>query len=299
MSAPSSASDPPTGSGFLFAFSAYGLWGFMPLYFNAVSHVPAVEVLVHRIIWSVPVVLVVIAGQRRLGELGALFRNRRILGLMTVTALLITVNWGLYIWAISMNITSEAALGYYINPLITVVLGYALLQEKLTRLQVFAVMVAAIGVLVRTIAGGVFPWIALTLAVSFAAYGYLRKTVPVGPTQRFLMEVIVLAPVALAYAIWLWLNGSTHFTFSNSDGPWLMLAGPVTAVPLILYAFGAKLLPLTTLGLMQYIAPTLILLISFLVFEETMDIWQGITFIMIWVALVLYTWSIYAQSKGI
>ncbi|MEP1205889.1 MAG: EamA family transporter RarD [Rhizobiaceae bacterium] len=282
--------------GFLYALAAYGLWGFLPLYFKAMEHIPADEMVVHRIIWSVPVALAVIAAQRRLGELVALFRNRRIVLMMGLTAVLITINWGIYIWSISVNKTSEAALGYYINPLITVFLGFALLGERMTRLQWLAVAIAAAAVLIRTIGGGVFPWIALSLAFSFAIYGYLRKTVDVGPTQGFLVEVVLLLPPALAYLVWLTAIGENHFTLANSDGPWLMMAGVATAAPLILYAFGAKLLRLATLGLMQYIAPSMIFLISFLVFGEQMDFWQGVTFAMIWGALVLYTWSLLRTS---
>lgn len=297
MTEQASASDPIIRSGFFYALSAYGIWGFLPLYFKVVEHVPPLEVVVHRIIWSVPVALLVIASQRRLGELGSLFRDRRVLVMMIVTALLITVNWGLYIWAISVDKTSETALGYYINPLITVLLGYALLGERLSRLQIIAILIAVLAVLMRTVVGGVFPWISLTLAFSFAIYGYLRKTVPVGPTQGFLMEVVILLPLGLAYFAFLSFSGTNHFTLSNGDGLLLMLAGPVTAIPLILYAFGAKLLPLAIIGLMQYIAPTLIFLISFLVFKEDMDIWQVVMFVMIWLALALYSWSLLRQSK--
>ena len=228
-----------------------------------------------------------------------LFRNRRIVLMMCLTALLVSLNWGVFIWAVSINKASEAALGYYINPLITVFLGFALLGEKLSRLQAAAVSLALVAVLIRTIGGGVFPWIALTLAISFAAYGYFRKTVEVGPTQGFLMEVLLLSPPAIAYLIWLEASGQSHFTLTNSDGPWLMLAGIVTAVPLILYAFGAKLLRLATLGIMQYIAPSLIFLASFLVFGEEMEFWQGLTFVLIWTALALYSWSLLSAHNGV
>lgn len=299
MSTSAGRVDASSRAGFYYALAAYSLWGFLPLYFRAVDHIPPLEVLAHRILWSVPVALIVIAVQRRLGELLSLFSDRRVVGMMMFTASLITINWGLYIWAISKNITSETALGYYINPLITVMLGYALLGEKLTRMQAIAVAIAAFAVFIRTVAGGVFPWIALTLAFSFAAYGYLRKTVPVGPTQGFLMEVVLLFPIALAYMFYLSWNGENHFSQSVSNSFWLMLAGPVTAIPLILYAFGAKLLRLSTLGLMQYIAPSLIFLISFLVFKEQMDFWQGLTFVLIWSALVLYSWSLMRQSRQV
>lgn len=295
MNAGLGATQASARKGFFYALTAYSLWGFLPLYFKVMEHIPALEMLAHRIIWSVPVALLIIGAQRRLGELVALFQHRRIVVMMSLTALLISVNWGLYIWAISINKTSEAALGYYINPLLTVLLGYALLGEKLNRLQKAAVVIALSAVLIRTMGGGVFPWIAVTLAMSFAAYGYLRKTVEVGPTQGFLVEVVILLPLALGYVGWLEWSGNNHFTLTNSDGPWLIAAGIVTAVPLILYAFGAKLLRLTTLGLMQYIAPSLIFLISFLVFGEQMDFWQGVTFAMIWCALALYSWSLRRQ----
>ncbi|MCJ8309746.1 MAG: EamA family transporter RarD [Rhizobiaceae bacterium] len=282
--------------GFLYAFFAYTLWGFLPFYFKAVEHIPAVEMVAHRVIWSVPVALVVIGAQRRLGELISLFRNGRIVLMMSITALLVSLNWGVYIWSIAINKASEAALGYYINPLITVFLGFALLGEKMTRLQALAVGIAVAAVLIRTVGGGVFPWIALTLAFSFAAYGYLRKTVDVGPTQGFLVEVVLLSPLAIAYLVWLIYTGDNHFTMTTWTGPYLMFAGLATAVPLILYAFGAKLLPLQTLGLMQYIAPSLIFLVSFLAFGEELDFWQGVTFVMIWSALIIYTWSLFKQT---
>ena len=294
---PASAADAQSRTGFLYALSAYGLWGFLPFYFKAAEHIPPVEMVAHRIIWAVPCALLVIGLQRRLAELWSLFSNWKTVAMMALTASLISVNWGIYVWAISVNITSETALGYYINPLISVLLAYFLLNERLSKLQALAVGIALAAVLMRTIAGGVFPWVALTLAFSFALYGYLRKTLAIGPTQGFLMEVTILAPVALGYVGWLMVQGENSFTVANGNACLLMLAGPVTAVPLILYAFGAKLLRLTTLGLMQYIAPSIIFLISFLVFGEELNLWQGVMFVMIWLALALYTWSMFEKSQ--
>ncbi len=281
--------------GFFYALGAYGLWGFLPLYFRLLDHVPAAEMIAHRIIWSVPVALLVIGYQGRLGELKRLFQDKHLVAMMSLTAVLISLNWGIYVWAISVERTAETALGYYINPLLTVFLGFAFLGEKLTRLQWVAISIAVFAVLIRTITGGVFPWISISLAMLFATYGYLRKTVSVGPTQGFLMEVVILTPFAVAYMAWLIVAGESHFTFTNSDGGWLLFAGIATAVPLIFYAYGAKLLRLSTLGLMQYIAPSLIFLISFFVFKEPMDFWQGLTFVMIWFALALYTASLFKR----
>ncbi len=279
-------------AGFFYAFSAYLLWGFLPLYFKATEGVPPVEMLAHRVVWSLPVAGLVIALQGRLGELRSLFANGRIVLMMALTAGLISINWGLYVWAIAQNIASETALGYYINPLLTVLLGWALLGERLTRFQAFAVALAFAAVLLRTVAGGVFPWVSLVLAMSFAAYGYFRKTVAVGPTQGFMMEIVLLFPIAAGYLLWLASKGQGHLDLVNNEGWLLLVAGPVTAIPLILYAFGAKGLRLATLGVMQYIAPSMIFIIAFTLFEEDMDFWQGVTFVMIWAALALYSWDL-------
>ena len=282
-------------TGFFYALSAYLLWGFLPLFFRAAEHIPAVELVAHRVIWSLPVALFVMAALGRTGEIMPLLRDRGVMKMMLLTALLISVNWAIYVWAISVDRTSETALGYYINPLLTVVLGVLLLSEKLNKWQWLAIVLAAIGVLVRAISTGAFPWISLSLALTFAFYGYFRKTVSVGPTQGFLLEVIILFPFAMAYAVWLALQGQGHMDADNIL--WLMACGPVTAVPLILYAFGAKALRLATLGLMQYIAPSMIFVIAFFVFGETLDIWQIITFALVWSALVIYSWSTFEVAK--
>jgi len=283
--------------GFFFALGAYSIWGVLPLYFKVLEHISALELLAHRVIWAVPIALFFIRMQNRLGELKGLFKDKRIVAMMALTACLISINWGVFVWAISANITSQTALGYFITPLITILLGYALLGEKLTGLQIVAVSIAVCAVLVKTIAGGVFPYVSLIVACSFAAYGYFRKTVAVGPAQGFLMEVVLLFPFAVAYAVWLGVQDAGHFTFSNNEAYWLMLAGPFTALPLIFYSFGAKLLRLTTLGLMQYLAPTTIFLIAVFIFNEEIDIWSWIAFAMIWFALALYSWSIWRIGK--
>ena len=283
--------------GFFYALGAYLLWGILPLFFRAADHISAFELTLHRIIWAVPFALAVMFFLGRLGELPKLLVNWRIMRMMGITATLISVNWGIYVWAISVNLTSETALGYYINPLLTVLLGAVLLSEKLNKWQLLAVGLAFIGVLVRTIADGGLPWISLTLAFTFAAYGYLRKTVPVGPTQGFLLEVILLLPIAIAGAIYLEMRGEAHLFQSGIDTFWLMMCGPVTAVPLILYAYGAKRLRLATIGLMQYIGPSLIFLIAFFIFGEELGIWQAVTFGFIWTALIIYSWTTFRGSR--
>ncbi|MEN0041291.1 MAG: EamA family transporter RarD [Pseudomonadota bacterium] len=284
-------------AGFLYALSAYGLWGFLPLYFWVMDGVPVLQLLAHRVVWSLPVALAVLAATGRLPELWALRKEPRLLAMMALTATFISINWGVYILSVEMNLTSQAALGYYINPLISVLMGVVLLSERLDRLQKAAIALAFVGVVVKTIAGGTFPLIALTLAFSFAFYGYLRKTVAIGPTAGFTVEVALLFPLALGYLIWVEVQGTGAFTQSLETAGWLAFAGPVTATPLILYAYSAKRLRLATLGLMQYIAPSMIFLLAFTLFGEPLDAAQIVTFALIWSALVLYTISVMRPVK--
>ena len=284
-------------AGFFYALTAYLIWGFLPLYMKALEHIPAVEIVAHRILWSIPVAAVILVALGRTSDFLRAFRMPKVLAMMFITALLVSVNWGVYVWAISVNIASQAALGYYINPLLSILLGVFLLGEKLTRLQIFAVLLAFLAVVMMTVAMGALPWAALVMAVSFTIYGYLRKTVDIGPTQGFLLEVILMAPFAAAYLIWISVNGTNHF----NDGDWnsWLLAGTglATAIPLILYASGAKRLRLSTIGLMQYIAPTMIFLFAVFVFNEPMSVWQLVAFVLIWMALALYSVSIFQQRK--
>ncbi len=285
--------------GFFFALSAYGLWGFLPLYMKAVAHIPAVEVLAHRILWSVPVAGVVLLALGRTADIKAAIRSPRTLAMAALTAAIISVNWGIYVWAIAVDRAVETALGYYINPLVTVALGAVLLGERLNRLQMIAVGLAVVAVGVLTVSAGGLPWVSLVLAFSFAAYGYLRKTLPIGPSQGFFLEVLILSPVALGYLVWLALAGKGQFGPSDPAGmALLMFSGPATAVPLILYAFGAKLLRISTIGIMQYTAPTIIALIAIFVFGEPFGIERIVAFALIWTALALYTWSMFRTASG-
>ncbi len=281
--------------GFVMGLSAYLFWGILPLYLKMLGDVPALEMLAHRVVWSVPVAGLILFFLGRTGDLVRAFKTPKIIVMMLITAALISVNWGIYIWSISVNIASQAALGYYINPLMFVILGAVLLGEYLDRLQVIAIFIAAFGVLVLALSIGAVPWVAFVLAISFTIYGYLRKTVDIGPTQGFLMEVILLTPVAAAYLVWLYMSGEAHFG-TNGRETWLLIGmGPATAIPLILYATGAKALRLSTIGLMQYIAPTMIFLIAIFIFREPMSFGQLMAFVLIWFALALYSVSIFRQ----
>ncbi|MEO3998661.1 EamA family transporter RarD [Mesorhizobium sp. CAU 1732] len=284
--------------GFLFALSAYLLWGLLPLYMKAAAHIPAMEVLAHRVLWSIPIAGIVLLVLGRTADIRQAIRSPRTMAMAAVTAAIISVNWGVYVWAIAVDRTVETALGYYINPLVTVALGALFLGERLDRMQMIAIGLAIAAVLILTIEQGGLPWVSLVLAFSFAAYGYLRKTLPIGPSQGFFLEVMIIAPIALAYVMWLWSRGEGHFLGDGGNVGLLMLAGPVTAIPLILYAFGAKLLRISTIGIMQYIAPTMVAFLAVFVFDEPFGTARLIAFALIWIALALYTWSKFFARKA-
>lgn len=286
-----------TLSGFGFAMSAYLLWGFLPLYMKMLAHVPAAEVVAHRVIWSLPVAGLVLILLRRTGDIGRILRDPRSLAMGVVTASLVSVNWGVYVWAIAVDRTLDAALGYYINPLFSVFLGYVLLGEKLSKLQWFAVWLTLVAVLVLTFENGSLPWPALALTVSWGFYAYFKRSLPIGPNQGFLLEVLILTPFAIGYLIYLWSSGSGHFVPVTVDMWLLMGCGLVTAVPLMLYANGAKGLRLTTIGIMQYSAPTIIMLVAVFVFDEPFGTARAVAFPMIWAALAIYTFAMFRGRK--
>jgi chloramphenicol-sensitive protein RarD len=284
--------------GFIFALSAYLLWGILPFYLKQVAHMPALEVVAHRIIWSVPIAGALLWWLGLFGDLKVALTTPRMLAMAALTASLITLNWGTYVWAIGSGHAIDTALGYYINPLVNVVLGAIFLSERLSKPQMLAVALAACAVVLLTISSGGLPWVSLVLAFSFGFYGFFRKTLPIGPTQGFMLEVLLLSIPSLGFIFWTVSQGTSHF-FNGSahDVGLLLFAGPATAVPLILYAFGAKLLRYTTIGLMQYIAPTIVFLSAIFVFGEPFSHIQFIAFALIWSALAIYTWSMLHEAR--
>ncbi|RUV34714.1 EamA family transporter RarD [Mesorhizobium sp. M7A.F.Ca.MR.148.00.0.0] len=280
--------------GFLLALGAYLLWGLLPFYMKAVAHLPLAEVIAHRIVWSVPIAAAVLVWAGRMADFKAALRSPRTIAMAALTAALISVNWGIYVWAIAVDRTVETALGYYINPLVNVVVGALLLGERLDRLQIAAVVLAAVAVAVLTVEGGKLPWVSLALAFSFAAYAFFRKTLPIGPSQGFLLEVLLLSVPALGYIVYLIATEQDHIlSSSGTDTALLIGCGPVTSIPLLLFAFGARLLRLSTIGIMQYIAPTIVFLIAVLIFDEPFGTTQAIAFGLIWTALAMYSWSMF------
>ena len=275
--------------GFLFALTAYIMWGFLPFYMKAVAHIPPSEVISHRILWSVPVAGGLLLVLRRTADLKRALRNPKMIGMAAITACLISINWGIYVWAIGAGHALDTALGYFINPLFSILLGAVLLKEKLKPAQMAALALVILAVVILTVENGRLPIVALSLTLSWGLYALFRKTLPIGPNQGFLLEVLLLAPFALAYLVYLIVTGQSHFGGNAGDTALLAGSGLITAVPLILYANGAKLLKLSTIGIMQYIAPSMIFLIAVFVFGEPMGTARGIAFPLIWTALVIYT----------
>lgn len=289
--------------GFAFAFSAYLLWGFLPFYMKAVAHISPYEVVAHRVLWSVPITAAILLAVGGFGSFFAAFRQPRTLAMGFLTASLISVNWAIYVWAIGSGRALESALGYFINPLVNVALGMIFLGERLSRAQIFAVALAVFGVGLMTVESGGLPWVSLALALSFGVYGYLKKTLPIGPTQGFLLEVVLISPLALAYIGWLAATGNGHFMGTGtvttvSDTLLLAASGLVTAVPLILFVYGARLLRYSTIGLMQYIAPSMIFLTAVFVFHEPFSLGKLVAFMFIWAALVVYTATMFSGRKA-
>jgi chloramphenicol-sensitive protein RarD len=276
--------------GFLYALTAYLMWGFLPLYMKALAHIPPVEVIAHRVVWSVPIAVAVLVWLGRTGDLQAALKSPRMLGMGAMTAALISVNWGIYVWAIGSGHALDAALGYYINPLFSIFLGSVLLGERMGRQQAAAIALAVVAVGILTWEAGRLPVVALGLTLTWGCYAYLKRRLPIGPNQGFALEVLILLPLALAYLGWLWGAGTGHFLKGVPvDTALLVGCGIVTAVPLMIYANGAKRLTLSTIAIMQYIAPTMIFLTAVFIFDEPFSTVKLAAFALIWAALVLYS----------
>ncbi|CAK7255463.1 MULTISPECIES: EamA family transporter RarD [unclassified Shinella] len=285
--------------GFAFALTAYVLWGFLPFFMKAVAHIPASEVVAHRIVWSVPLAGLVLVWLGRTADIKAALRSPRMLAMATLTATLITFNWGIYVWAIGAGRAIETALGYYINPLFSIFLGAVLLKEKPDRAQMVAIGLAALAVAILAFDAGGLPWVSIGLCISWGFYAFFRKTLPVGPNQGFFLEVLLLSVPAIGYILWLESSGQGHFGDTGvADVLWLLASGVVTAVPLMIYANGAKLLRLSTIGIMQYIAPTMIFIVAVFAFDEPFGTTKLIAFAFIWAALILYSSSMLRTARA-
>ena len=275
--------------GFGFALTAYLLWGFLPLFMKQLAHIPPAEVVAHRVIWSLPIAGAVLWARGGLGTVGAALRNPRMLAMGLITASLISVNWGIYVWAIGSGHALDAALGYYINPLFSIFLASVLLGERLGLAQKLAIGLVAVAVAILTWQAGRVPVVALALTVSWGFYAYFKRSLPIGANEGFFLEVLILVLPSLGYVGWLTAQGEGHFIAGSPRDTGLLIAcGLVTAAPMMIYANGAKLLRLSTIGILQYIAPTMIFLTAIFVFNEAFGQARMMAFVLIWVALVIY-----------
>lgn len=277
-------------TGILYAATAYALWGVFPLYFKSLQEIPPMEILLHRMVWSLLFVVIVLAWRRQWSWLGKVIRQPKVLAGFAASALLLSSNWFIYIWAVNNGHVVESSLGYFINPLFNVLLGALILRERLRAVQWIAVAIAACGVAWLTWQGGSLPWIALMLATTFALYGLLRKTAALGALEGLALETMLLFPLAFGYLLMLMLDGRSSFVTASTTSQWLMVAaGPITAIPLLLFASGARRIPLSLLGLLQYIGPTLQLLLGVWLYHEPFGGARLVGFALIWSALAVYS----------
>jgi len=278
--------------GVFYAVMAFIIWGISPIYWKLMKTIPSLEIIAHRLVWSFMFLLPLIILRGRWHEFTAAIRNIRTFCILSTTAVLVSGNWLIYIWAINNDYLLEASLGYYINPLVNVLLGLIFLRERLRSLQVAAVLIAGAGVLYLTVHYGHFPWIALSLAFSFGFYGLIRKAAPVGSLVGLTVETMLLFIPGVIYLVYLdWLGVGSLLRVNHVLDGLLMFTAVATAVPLLLFASGAKRINLSTLGLLQYIGPSGMFLLAVLVYREPVSRAQVLTFICIWIALVIYSFD--------
>ncbi|MEQ8207123.1 MAG: EamA family transporter RarD [Woeseia sp.] len=284
-------------NGVLAALAAFSMWGFLPIYFKVTQHVPAFEILAHRIVWAIPFGVLIIVLRRQWPEVRRAIRHRRTLSLLIASSLFIAVNWFVYIWAVQQSQIFQASLGYYINPLMYVVIGVFLFGDTLRRVQILAVVLATIGVGVLTFSGGQFPLISIVLATSFTFYGGIRKKTDVGAMPGLFIETSILLPLALGYVIYIVNAGTAVFANNGtSDSLWLVLAGPLTVLPLLCFALAARRLTLSTVGFMQFLAPTLQFIVG-IAYGETLSTAHLICFGFIWSAVLLFSLDAWRSSR--
>jgi chloramphenicol-sensitive protein RarD len=281
-----------TQLGIFYALGAYLMWGFAPIYFKYLEFIPVYEVLAHRVIWAVAFTAIVITGMRSWSKVIDIFKSPKSLLFLTCTSLLISVNWTVFIWAINNERMLEASLGYFINPMINVVLGMVFFSESLSRTKWVAVFLAFIGVSVQVVQVGSLPWVSLVLPITFGFYGLLRKKIKIEALTGLFFETLIALPIALYYLLIIADSTSSHLL--NNDwglNVWLMSAGIITAMPLIFFAQAALRLKLSTLGFFQYLAPSIVFLMAVLMYGESLTFAKAITFVFIWTGIFLFAFE--------
>ncbi|WP_284124855.1 EamA family transporter RarD [Parerythrobacter aestuarii] len=295
-----SATEPRQPSGLPPALGAYIIWGFLPLYLVLVRSVPPFEFVAWRIVWTLPICLVIVLFRQQWPEVRAALGNRKVLGVLAISATLVAINWFTYIWAIQNDHIYAASLGYYINPLVNVLLGTVILSEKLSRLQWTAVAIATAGVAALSSGAVTTLWVSLTLAFSFGTYGLIRKQVPVGSLPGLTIESMILLLPSAGIAAWYAMSPAGS---SFDDSLWLsvaiVLGGVLTAVPLLMFAVAAKRMDYSTLGFTQFLAPSIVFVLGLTVFEKPLHTAELVCFALIWTALAIFVWDMFARRRAV
>jgi chloramphenicol-sensitive protein RarD len=281
-----------TGNGLPYALGAYLLWGFIPAYFKLLQNVPPVEVVAQRILWSIPLLMLIMLFRRQMGEFTAIFREPTHIRNLFFSALLIGANWLIYIWAVLENHVLAGSLGYYLNPLINVLMGRLFLGERLRPMQLAAVGVAALGVAILAMDALDTLWISVTLALSFASYGLIRKITPVGSVPGLAVETSLLAPLALFAAWWYMDAGTAGFARDSETTMLLIVGGAVTAIPLLLFATAARRMNYGTLGFVQFLAPTIVFLLGVFAYDEPLSTTKLVCFVLIWTSIAIFVFDL-------
>lgn len=290
--------------GILYTALTYTIWGFLPIYWKLLDQVPSDEILASRIVWSlfltVAFIFLIKGRKMLLSDLKGLWKSKKTFFTLMIASYLITLNWFLYIFAVTNDRIVETSLGYYINPLVSMLLGVIFLKEKLSPAIKFAFILAATGVTVLAVSYGTLPWLAFGMAFSFAFYGLIKKTIKLNALRGLALETLFVMPVAVAYYIYLFVNGDAHFLHTGvSTDILLVISGAATALPLFLFATGAPLIPLYMVGFLQYIAPTLMLILGVLVYGEEFNRINLISFSFVWVALAIFTTSKVMEARTV
>ncbi|PUB15196.1 EamA family transporter RarD [Paenisporosarcina sp. OV554] len=288
--------------GVIWALGAYVVWGVLPIYWKWLGHVPSSEIITSRVIWAFVFTMLFVVIMRNskllLVDIRTLWQNQKAFWSLFFASALISGNWFLYIWAVNNNHLVETSLGYYINPLISVMLGIFFLKERLTSAQKLAVVIALIGVIILTISYGRFPWLAMALAISFAIYGLMKKTIPLDAVRGLAIETLFILPFALIYYIYLFVSDQAIMFHNNLQTDILLVfTGAATAIPLVLFAKGAQRMPLYMVGFLQYIAPTCMLFLGVMIYDETFNAIDLLSFSLIWLALILFTVSKVMEAR--